>query len=169
MKARRVKYIWIPILISAILIPAGFYFVNWSKSGDGAGLYSRDWAPEPVFAYWNPDDFYQSVKSVVGVFEGEVCITCHTAITPGIVKDWKTSRHSQADEIVYCNACHGSNHEELKMPTPKICGECHSDQHRQFEDEKRYGFPSHALAMERALDAKHFVDKPKAEVTACLQ
>lgn len=42
-------------------------------------------------------------------------------------------------------------------------------QHEQFVDEKRFGFPSHSLAMERALDAKHFVDKPKAEVTACLQ
>ena len=169
MKAKRVKYIWIPVVISIILIPAGFYYVNWSKSGEGAGLYSRNWLPEDIFAYWNPDDFYKSVQSVVGEFDGEACITCHTAVTPGIVKDWQASRHSNAEEKVYCNACHGSNHENLHLPTPKVCAECHSAQHAQFEDEKRYGFPSHALAMERALDAKHFVDKPKAEVTACLQ
>jgi len=169
MKTKRVKYIWIPILISIILIPAGFYYVNWSKSGDGAGLYSRDWLPEAIFAYWNPDDFYQSVQSVVGKFDGEACIDCHRGVTPGIVKDWQASRHSKAEEKVYCNACHGSDHEDLHLPTPKVCAECHSVQHDQFEDEKRYGFPSHALAMERALDAKHFADKPKAEVTACLQ
>jgi len=169
MKTKRVKYIWIPILISIILIPAGFYYVNWSKSGDGAGLYSRDWLPEAIFAYWNPDDFYQSVQSVVGKFDGEACIDCHRGVTPGIVKDWQASRHSKAEEKVYCNACHGNDHEDLHLPTPKVCAECHSVQHDQFEDEKRYGFPSHALAMERALDAKHFVDKPKAEVTACLQ
>jgi len=173
MKSTRVKYIWIPVVISIILIPAGFYFVNWSKSGAGAGLYSRDWLPDAVFAYWNPDDFYPSVKSVVGVFEGEACIECHKAVTPGIVKDWQASRHSKTlengKEKVYCSACHGNNHENLHLPTPKVCATCHAVQHDQFKDEKRYGFPSHALAMERALDAKHFVDKPKAEVSACLQ
>jgi len=169
MKSKQVKYIWIPIIISMLLIPVGFYYVDWNKSGDGAGLYSRDWLPDAIFAYWNPDDFYQSVKSVVGVFDGQACIDCHQGVTPGIVKDWQASRHSKADEKVYCNACHGSNHEVLHLPTPEVCAECHSVQHAQFEDEKRYGFPSHALAMERALDAKHFVDKPKAEVTACLQ
>src|SRR4030065_871865 len=55
------------------------------------------------------------------------------------------------------------------MPTPDVCANCHTTQHKQFSDEKRFGFPSHSLAMERALDAKHFVDKPKAEVAACLQ
>lgn len=71
MKSTRVKYIWIPILISIILIPPGFYFVDWSKSGEGAGLYSRDWSPEDIFAYWNPDDFYNSTQIVAGSFDGE--------------------------------------------------------------------------------------------------
>lgn len=169
MKSTRVKYIWIPILISIILIPPGFYFVDWSKSGEGAGLYSRDWSPEDIFAYWNPDDFYNSTQIVAGSFDGEACIDCHQGVTPGIVKDWQASSHSKAKEIVYCNDCHGSDHENLHLPTPEVCADCHSVQHDQFEDEKRYGFPGHTLAMERALDAKHFVDKPKAEVTACLQ
>ena len=64
MKQANTKYIWIPIIISLILIPIGFYFVDWNKSGDGAGLYSRDWSPKAIFAYWNPDDFYQPPKSV---------------------------------------------------------------------------------------------------------
>ena len=164
-----VRYIWIPVLIAIILVLMGFYYVSWSKSGDGAGLYSRNWNPTPVFAYWNPDDFYTSVKTVTGEFSGEQCIECHQSVTPGIVNDWKASRHSQADKKVYCNNCHGNNHEQLHMPTPDICATCHNIQYDQFMDEKKYGFPSHALAMERALDTKHFADKPKAEVTACLQ
>lgn len=169
MNKRPPSYVWVPLIIAFISVVAGYYWVNWSKSGGGAGLYSRNWLPEPVFAYWNPDDFYQSVTSVVGDFKGEQCIECHQGVTPGIVNDWRKSRHSQTSQTVFCNGCHGSNHEKLSMPTPDVCGSCHSKQHNQFVDEKRYGFPSHALAMERALDAKHFVDKPKAEVTACLQ
>lgn len=167
-----VRYIWIPILILAILIPAGYVYVDWSKSGKGAGLYSRQWVPEAIFAYWNPDDFYKSVNTVVGEFSGEQCVACHQSVTPGVVNDWRKSRHShppKGQAVVYCSSCHGNNHQALHLPTPKVCGGCHTVQHGQFEDEKRYGFPSHALAMERALDAKHFVDKPKAEVTACLQ
>jgi len=172
MSRRPVRYVWIPIIIALIAVPAGFYYVDWSKSGEGAGLYSRDWLPEAIFAYWNPQDFYASVESVVGEFSGEQCVDCHQGVTPGIVNDWRKSGHSKPannQEVVYCADCHGNNHEDLHLPTPDVCGGCHSVQHDQFVDEKRYGFPSHSLAMERALDAKHFADKPKAEVTACLQ
>lgn len=165
----RAPYVWIPIIILIILIPTGFWYVDWSKGGEGAGLYSHDWLPEDIFAYWSPNDFYKSVATVSGEFKGEECITCHQGMTPGIVKDWQVSRHAQVEPKVYCNACHGSDHENLHLPTPEVCSTCHATQHEQFVDEKRFGFPSHALAMERALDAKHFVDKPKAEVTACVQ
>jgi len=167
-----VRYVWIPILIAALAVPLGYYYVDWSKSGEGAGLYSRDWSPEAIFAYWNPEEFYESVDTVIGDFSTEQCIECHWGVTPGIVNDWLKSSHSKpvnGHGVVYCSACHGSDHENLHLPSPEVCGDCHADQHDQFVDEKRYGFPSHALAMERALDAKHFADKPKAEVTACLQ
>ena len=164
-----VRYIWIPFLVLIFLVPAGFYYVNWSQSGEGAGLYSHRWQPEGIFAYWNPENFYESVQTMGGEFKGTDCVQCHASVTPGIVNDWRKSRHSLAEDIVYCSDCHGNNHQNLHMPTPDICASCHTVQHAQFEDEKRYGFPSHALAMERALDASHFVDKPKAEVTPCLQ
>lgn len=169
MKTKKPRYIWFPVIIALIAVPAGFYYVNWSKSGEGAGLYSRDWLPDAMFAYWNPDDFYRPPETMTGVFKGEECVSCHAAVTPGIVKDWRKSRHSQARKTVYCADCHGNDHQALHLPTPQVCASCHTTQHADFEDEKRYGFPSHALAMERALDARHFVDKPKAEVTACLQ
>ncbi len=172
MKRRFPRYLLVPLIIALISIPAGFFYVNWNKSGDGAGLYSRDWQPEAIFAYWNPKDFYRSVDTVVGEFTGKQCVECHQAVTPGVVNDWSKSRHAtpaNGQPAVFCSDCHGSNHQDLHLPTPDVCGNCHDKQHREFVAEKRYGFPSHSLAMERALDAKHFADKPKAEVTACLQ
>jgi len=165
----RPRYVWIPVLAVLLLVPAGYYYVQWSRQGEGAGLYARRWSPEPGYAYWNPADFYDPVQSVQGRFEGPQCVACHQAITPGIVKDWRHSRHARARPTVYCADCHGHDHRRLRMPTPEVCGQCHAAQHDQFVDEKRFGFPSHALAMARALDAPHFVDKPKAEVAACLQ
>jgi len=167
-------YIWIPVIIALITIPLGFYYVNWNKSGQGAGLYSQDWSPEAIFAYWAPNKFYQSVDTVQGNFSGPQCVRCHESLTPGIVNDWKNSQHylsaqNQPKKRVYCSDCHGSNHQNLRMPTPEVCANCHQQQHTQFMDERRFGFPSHALAMERVFDTNHFVDKPKAEVTACLQ
>lgn len=166
------RYIWITLAITLLAVPAGYAYIYWAKSGPGAGLYSREWKPEALHAYWDPDKFYQSPQTLQGEFKGEECIACHTAVTPGIVNDWRASRHAnpgQGKEPVYCSACHGSNHQALHLPTPKVCAQCHENRVTQFMDEKRYGFPSHALAMERAVDAKHFADKPKAEVAACLQ
>ncbi|MEJ1354618.1 MAG: multiheme c-type cytochrome [Candidatus Sedimenticola sp. (ex Thyasira tokunagai)] len=158
------------LLITALVaVTAGFAYVNWSKGGAGAGLYSRFWSPDPVQGYWDPDNFYQSPDSVQGLFEGKLCVQCHEGITPGIVADWRTSRHAQSEEPVYCDACHGNDHQKLQLPTPGMCGSCHNKQHSEFKDEARYGFPSHVLAMDRAVDAKHFVDKPKAEVQSCVQ
>ncbi len=192
-------YVWIPFIIALISIPLGFYYVNWSKGGGGAGLYSHEWNPDEVFVYWSPIDFYKSVDTVKGIFTGQQCVQCHQGVSPGIVSDWRNSRHylsaqkgalpgkarslgqvletntglneknATTGSIVYCSDCHGNDHQNLHLPTPDICANCHQLQHSQFIDEKRYGFPSHALAMERALDADHFVDKPKAEVVACLQ
>ncbi|MCM8854208.1 MAG: hydroxylamine oxidoreductase [Candidatus Thiodiazotropha sp.] len=156
-------------LFALLAVSAGFAYVHWSKGGTGTGLYSRYWSPDPVQGYWDPDNFYQSVKSVEGVFKAALCIQCHEGITPGIVADWRASRHGQSDNPVYCNDCHGSDHQHLRLPTPEVCGNCHQKQHGEFKDEARYGFPSHVLAMERAVDAKHFVDKPKGEVQSCVQ
>jgi hydroxylamine dehydrogenase len=163
------RYPLIPVIIALAVVPAGFAYVHWTKGGSGAGLYSRHWSPDPGQGYWDPDNFYQSPNTVQGVFRGEQCIRCHEGITPGIVSDWRASRHAQVQEAVDCAACHGDDHQHLRLPTPHVCGGCHEKQQGEFRDEARYGFPSHVLAMQRAVDAKHFVDKPKAEVQACVQ
>jgi len=68
--------------------------------------------------------------------EGEVCVRCHKAVTPLLVKDWKSSKHSDND--VTCSVCHGSKHKGKKtshlaeMPTEATCAECHEEQFDQF-------------------------------------
>lgn len=139
----------------------------------GIGLYGKRWQPEPIFEYWHPEAFRRpGSEAMEGSFTGEECAECHADVTPGIVNDWRASRHarpSPGNPPVGCDACHGADHQALSFPTPATCGGCHEQQHRQLAEERRYGFPSHALAMERAVDADHFVDKPKAEVAVCLQ
>ena len=165
---RRLILLLLPVA-ALLTVSAGFVYVQWSKGGPGSGLYSRYWSPDPVQGYWDPDNFYRSPDSVSGVFDGKLCVQCHEGITPGIVADWRASRHARGDNPVYCSNCHGSDHQQLHMPTPLVCANCHEKQHDAFLDEARYGFPSHVLAMERAVDAPHFADKPKAEVQSCVQ
>ncbi len=171
MSGGRVRYVWVPVALVLVAIPLGLVYVHWSKSGPGAGLYSQVWSPDPVQGWWDPGRFFQPVQGVQGVFAADQCIQCHEAITPGIVADWRASRHARLaeKEPVACPDCHGADHQRLHLPTPEVCGACHAKQHGDFQDEARYGFPSHVLAMERAVDAKHFADKPKAEVQACVQ
>lgn len=143
------------------------------ENAPGQGLYGDDWTPDPIHEYWDPGTYHQpETEAVEGTFSGAECIECHDGITPGIVRDWRDSRHANpttGKPPVTCDACHGGDHQKLRFPTPADCGRCHTQQHGDFLDERRYGFPSHALAMDRAINAKHFVDKPKAETQACLQ
>ncbi len=141
-----------------------------STSFRGTGEYGGSWRSDPMHGYWDPLTYPRPESSKVkGVFQGEECLECHATLTPGIVQDWRASRHAQGSPPVYCPSCHGQNHEKLFFPTPETCGRCHPQRLEQMADEKRYGFPSHALALERVVDSKHFADKPKAEVAACLQ
>lgn len=73
---------------------------------------------------------------VVSADDGEVCVKCHKAVTPLLVKDWQGSEHSAND--VDCASCHGSEHKNkktvhlVKMPDEATCGECHKEQFEQF-------------------------------------
>lgn len=66
----------------------------------------------------------------------DTCVDCHQQKTPGIVKDWKISKHSKNG--VGCAECHGSGHQSaadvanVKIPTPETCGQCHEERVKQF-------------------------------------
>lgn len=72
------------------------------------------------------------------------CVECHEQETPGIVGDWRLSKHSQQE--VDCVACHGDEHttmtdaSEASIPTLETCEDCHADRVEQFMSGK------HALA-----------------------
>lgn len=72
------------------------------------------------------------------------CVTCHTTVTPGIVEDWKASKHSESE--VTCSVCHGELHmseedvHKAGRMKPERCAICHQVQWEQFKGGK------HALA-----------------------
>jgi len=75
---------------------------------------------------------------------GDTCVGCHEKQHPGIVADWKISKHSASG--VDCTACHGEAHATAEdaakagIPTPDTCAACHDTQVAQFKKGK------HALA-----------------------
>ena len=64
------------------------------------------------------------------------CVECHAKSSPGVVADWRASKHF--GENIGCIKCHGTGHStaadaaNAKMPTAETCGECHSDRLEQF-------------------------------------
>ncbi|MBN1967835.1 MAG: cytochrome c3 family protein [Candidatus Delongbacteria bacterium] len=98
-----------------------------------------------VFAF---DSDLKSLKVDRGLSkEGKKCIECHADKQPGIVSDWKSSRHGHVG--VSCIDCHrvdkgskiasqscpgikGSDIYMSVMVTPKTCARCHSQEVEQF-------------------------------------
>ena len=72
--------------------------------------------------------------------DSDKCVECHTKVTPGIVKDWKLSKHFQND--VSCSTCHGDAHQNAKdsakalIPTADTCGQCHEKEVKEFKQSK---------------------------------
>jgi len=79
-----------------------------------------------------------------GAPKPSACVACHKDKTPGIVADWRLSRHAM--EGVDCAGCHGDKHAtdadvaNAAVPTPETCAECHSERVAQYKAGK------HALA-----------------------
>ncbi len=72
------------------------------------------------------------------------CVQCHQGVTPGVVADWRLSKHALGE--VGCDACHGDAHAsaadvaKAQLPTADTCAQCHDTQFGQFSRGK------HALA-----------------------
>jgi hypothetical protein len=73
----------------------------------------------------------------------QACIDCHTAASPSIVEQWRTSAHGKA--AVGCLACHRAaaadadafdhNGETIAtIVTPRDCGTCHQREAVEFRD-----------------------------------
>lgn len=72
----------------------------------------------------------------------DACIACHEQVAPGIVADWRASRHAPAD--VACLDCHSGEGKDrpdvqqhygqriVAVVTPKDCAQCHERESQQF-------------------------------------
>jgi hypothetical protein len=82
--------------------------------------------------------------SAVGVAaaEDEACIVCHAKVTPGIVQQWRTSKHAGIG--VQCSACHAAKADDpdafehngstiAVIVSPRDCGQCHG---KEFEEQR---------------------------------
>jgi len=78
----------------------------------------------------------------VAAEEGDLCWKCHAGTTPGIVEQWKSSKHFSAG--VSCIDCHGAAEGEPDafrhngktiaiIVSPKDCANCHE---KEFEEQK---------------------------------
>ncbi len=140
------------------------------KLANGEGKWGKFWKPIEMYRWWDPAHYFEPDNKVEGTFEGTECLTCHKVVTPGIVVDWKASKHSGA--VVTCDKCHGNDHQKLQMPTPDTCGTkgCHAKQVKQFKSELETGNPSHARAFHPdVIEAGWQISKPQPEVAGCAQ
>ncbi|KPK81108.1 MAG: cytochrome C [Gemmatimonas sp. SM23_52] len=84
------------------------------------------------------------------------CVDCHSEVTPGIVSDWRLSKHSGAG--VACAVCHGGAHasaedvDKVVIPTPETCATCHADRVEQFKAGKH----AFAWAAMKAMPTTHW-------------
>lgn len=101
---------------------------------------------------WTKANYPTEIKLV----EKRECVTCHMDVTPGIVSDWRLSKHSK--NLVTCSVCHGASHmskddvDKVRPIEPTWCGKCHETQWLQFKSGK------HALAWSamKAMPTAHF-------------
>jgi len=83
------------------------------------------------------------------------CETCHTDVTPGIVADWKASKHAESE--VTCSVCHGELHmseedvHKARAMKPERCAMCHQVQWEEFKGGKH----SLAWAAMKAMPTAH--------------
>lgn len=87
---------------------------------------------------------------------GVRCVECHAKKTPGIVADWRLSKHSQ--QAVDCATCHGEQHtsdadaDKAAIPTPETCAACHEERVAQFKKGKHAA----AWAAMKAMPSAHW-------------
>ncbi|MCK5127246.1 MAG: cytochrome C [candidate division Zixibacteria bacterium] len=86
----------------------------------------------------------------------DMCLDCHSKISPGQVSDWKASIHAEND--VTCSVCHGEDHQtaedykKAKLPDEHICADCHDEQFNSFASGKH----NHGWTVLNAIPATHF-------------
>ncbi len=137
----------------------------------GEGKFKKLFKFLPSIRWYDPAHYFQPREIIEGQFAGPECVLCHTVQTPGIVKDWKRSKHSKpgktksmkTEQIVACDACHGNDHNKLTMPDVNVCGKCHME---KVVEHKAGG---HGRAFHRdVVENAGLIDKPAEEAHSCV-
>lgn len=116
------------------------------------------------------------------------CVECHAEKTPGIVADWKQSRHAHVG--VSCMDCHSvsadspmasvkvhpkdSNNHVSMLVSPKTCAKCHENEVKEFEESghargamQMYAKPGMVKLMYHYEGADHPEYKMSPDTTGC--
>lgn len=142
-----------------------------AKTVPAEGKYGKLFYFLPVIRWYDPEHYYSTESSIKGTFKSDECLLCHTIQTPGIVAQWKRSEHhhpSEGKDPVTCDKCHGTDHENLTMPSYKTCGtkECHEKQ-MTGHLAGTVGSHTHAFHTNTIEAASWQIGKPGEEVTGC--
>jgi len=108
--------------------------------------------------------------------EGEKCLACHEPSSPGIVAQWRASRHAAAG--VDCYSCHQANpddpatfeHNGKKIAvivTPKYCARCHEPEMKEFEASHHAGAGAFMGSLDNVLG--EVVEGAPAAISGCMQ
>ena len=93
----------------------------------------------------------------------ESCVECHGSVTPGIVNDWRISKHGENG--LECDTCHGDEHQsaedvaKVSIPSPETCATCHETPVEQYKKGK-HGI---AWAAMKAMPTMHWQPDPLTE------
>jgi hydroxylamine dehydrogenase len=138
------------------------------------GKYGKFYRTLPAYRYYIPDSMYnpehlRPPNPIKGIFKLAECVGCHEVLTPGIVRDWKKSRHSTVEPSpVGCDTCHSNNHQKLFMPSAKACGteDCHE---QQYNEQAQGGIGSHASCSSFAqVECAWSIERPPGDTAGCV-
>jgi len=105
-----------------------------------------------------------------------MCIECHEADMPGLVREWRASRHYAAD--VGCFECHGAAETDpdavehngysiAVIVSPKDCSRCHINEFDQFQKSHHADAGKILGSLDNVLG--EVIEGPMAAVNGCKQ
>lgn len=104
------------------------------------------------------------------------CLACHEKTTPGVVEQWKSSRHAAA--AVDCYSCHQANPDDpatfnhygqkiAVIVTPNYCGRCHKQEVKEFEASHHADAAKFIGSLDNVLG--EIVEGSPAVINGCMQ
>ena len=118
---------------------------------------------------------YRSVPTTLSD-ESASCVECHEDDMPGLVKEWRYSRHYSAD--VGCYECHAADpsdadafeHSGYTIATivsPKDCAKCHENEFTEFQKSHHADAGQILGSLDNVLG--EVVEGPAAAINGCKQ